>query len=263
MIKEPVQPEVVRPSSTLAAPSKAGSQPPTKKARVDRRRPITVVIAVLIALAGAVLLVHAVSPGAGPHALAASGTLEADETLISAQISARITALPLMEGSKVSAGDVVAKLDDRLLQLQMQEADVGTRRQLELQQDNYVLRAPIGGTISRVPSKIGETAMPGQVLVAIAPTDRLKLTLYVREADLSRVSVGQELTVSADPFLGRSFSGQVTSINSQAEFTPRNVQTQTDRLNLVFGVQALVSNPDGALKPGMPVDASFGSITAG
>lgn len=262
MIKEPVQPEPVPASFKLAPPTEASGQQQTKQARV-RRRSITVVVAALIALAGIVLLVRAGSPSSHPHGLNASGTLEADETLISSQISARITALPLMEGSKVSAGDVVAKLDDRLLQLQLQEADVGTRRQLELQQDNYLLRAPIGGTVTRVPSKIGETAMPGQVLVALAPSDRLKLTLYVRESDLAGVSVGQELTVTADPFPGRTFGGRVTSINSRAEFTPRNVQTPTDRLNLVFGVQGVVSNPDGALKAGMPVDARFGSVAGG
>jgi len=85
----------------------------------------------------------------------------------------------------------------------------------------------------------------------------LKLTLYVREADLARISVGQRLTVTADPFPTMAFRGQVTSINAQAEFTPRNVQTQADRLNLVFGVQAVVTNAGGALKAGMPVDASF------
>jgi HlyD family secretion protein len=51
----------------------------------------------------------------------------------------------------------------------------------------------------------------------------------------------------------------VTSINQQAEFTPRNIQTQSDRLNLVFGVQATIANLDHALKPGMPVDARFDS----
>lgn len=192
-----------------------------------------------------------------PVRLVASGTLEADETLISAQVTATIRVLPAHEGDRVQAGDVVAQLDDRLLSLQILEADVATRRTLELQRDNYVLRSPVAGTVSRAPARAGETAMPGQVLLAIAPTDRLKVTLYVREAELGSVSVGQPLAVTADPFPARVFAGQVTSINPQAEFTPRNVQTASDRLNLVFGVRALVSNPDGALKPGMPVDAQF------
>jgi multidrug resistance efflux pump len=195
-----------------------------------------------------------------PSALIASGTLEADETLISPQVTGAITALPVPEGSSVAKGAVVARIDDRLLQLQIDQAlaaDVATERVLAMQEDNYVLRAPTNGIVTRLPAHVGETALPGEVLLAIANLDTLKLTVYVREADLARVSVGQHLSVTADPYPNRSFSGQVTSINQQAEFTPRNVQTQTDRLNLVFGVQAVVANPDGALKPGLPVDARF------
>ena len=171
--------------------------------------------------------------------------------------------MPVAEGGAVAAGAVVAKLDDRLIEHQMQYAtDSIARQNLELQSENYVLRAPVGGIVTREPAKVGETAMPGEVLLAVANLDHLKLTVYVREADLARVSVGQQLAVTADPFPNRTFAAQVTSINSQAEFTPRNVQTQSDRLNLVFGVKATVSNPDGALKPGMPVDARFESSTA-
>jgi len=190
-------------------------------------------------------------------ALTASGTLEADESLLSAQVSGNITSLPVPEGSTVTEGVVVATIDDRLLQQQISVAEVSTAQNLRLQEQNYVLRAPFNGVVTRVPAHVGELATPGEVLVAVAPSDHLKLTLYVREAELARVGTGEQLAVTADPFPGRVFAGQVTSINQQAEFTPKNVQTQTDRLNLVFGVQAVVANPDGALKAGMPVDARF------
>ena len=106
-----------------------------------------------------------------------------------------------------------------------------------------------------------DTRLAPRVLLAVSDLSSLKLTLYVRLADLGGVSVGQRLTVTADPYPGRTFEGTVTSINQEAEFTPRNVQTQSDRLNLVFGVQATVENADGALRPGMPVDARFEAST--
>ena len=65
------------------------------------------------------------------------------------------------------------------------------------------------------------------------------------------------MLVTADPFPSQTFHGMVTSINQRAEFTPRNIQTQRDRLNLVFGVKVQVDNPAYALKPGMPIDATF------
>jgi HlyD family secretion protein len=91
----------------------------------------------------------------------------------------------------------------------------------------------------------------------VSDLSTLKLTAWVLERDLGKVSVGQVVQVVADPFPGKRFGGLVTSINTQAEFTPRNVQTQTDRLNLVFGVNIQVDNVEGLLKAGMPVDVTF------
>jgi multidrug resistance efflux pump len=189
--------------------------------------------------------------------LAASGTLEDDESMLAAQVTGNITSLPAPEGTLVKTGDIVATIDDHLLQQQISVADVATEQTLRLQEQNYVIRSPINGIVTEVPAHIGELATQGEILVAVAPTDHLKLTVYVREADLAQVNVGEQMAVTADPFPGRVFVAQVTSINQEAEFTPKNVQTQTDRLNLVFGVQAVVANPDGALKAGMPVDVRF------
>jgi multidrug resistance efflux pump len=195
--------------------------------------------------------------------LTASGTLELDETLLSAKVSAAIATLPVPVGSDVSAGRVVATLDDTAIQLQIKQAlDPVTLRTAQIQDLDYTLHAPVDGTVSRVPAHVGEIANPGEVLLTLATLDPLKLTLYVREVDLSLVSVGQPLVITADPFPRRTFPGTVTSINSQAEFTPRNIQTQDDRLNLVYGVQAQVPNPDRLLKGGMPVSAEFVSASS-
>ena len=197
-------------------------------------------------------------PGGSSNALIASGTLEADETVIAPRVSGAITALPVAAGAAVSKGDVIARLDDRAVQLQIRQApDAASRETANLQADDYTLRAPLSGVVTRVPAHPGELALPGQVLLAVSDLSILRLTLYVRLADLGSVSVGQRLAITADPYPGRTFEGTVTSINQQAEFTPRNVQTQSDRMNLVFGVQATVANPEGTLKPGMPIEARF------
>lgn len=197
-------------------------------------------------------------PGGGSTALTASGTLEADETVIAARVSGQILDLPAPAGATVAAGDVLARLDDRAVRLQVRQApDSAARETYQLQSEDYTLRSPITGVVTRVPAHVGEIALPGQVLLAVTDLSSLKLTLYIRLADLGGVAVGQRIAITADPYPGRTFDGTVTSVNQQAEFTPRNVQTQTDRLNLVFGVQATVTNPDGALKPGMPIEARF------
>jgi multidrug resistance efflux pump len=197
-----------------------------------------------------------------PGPLTASGTLEADEVLVGAQISGRLVNL-VQEGQAVKADEVLAKLDDKLIQLQILQANIGQRQQLEIQLDNYQLRSPINGIVTRVPVHIGEIVSPGETVVAVADLSNLDLTAYVLERDLGKVLVGQQVAVTADPFPGRTFQGVVTSTSPHAEFTPRNIQTQADRLNLVFGVKIRVDNPDGALKPGMPADVTFPSVANG
>ena len=228
-----------------------------RPARHGPPRPALLVIGAFVLVAvvwGAYETWRAAQP---PGPLTASGTVEADEVLVGAEVAARIVALPADEGRSVQAGDVLARLDDQLPRLQYQQADPATQRQLQVQLDRYTVRAPFAGVVTRVPVRVGEIASPGETLAAVADLGHLKLTLYVLERDLASVVVGQSVAVTADPFPGRTFSGVVTSINSSAEFTPRNVQTQRDRLNLVFGVKVRVDNPGGALKPGMPVDATF------
>jgi multidrug resistance efflux pump len=80
--------------------------------------------------------------------------------------------------------------------------------------------------------------------------------VYVPEADLGRVSLGQTVEVTVDAY-DDVFIGQVSHIASQAEFTPKNVQTQEERVHTVFAVNIRLGNADHRLKPGMPADATF------
>jgi multidrug resistance efflux pump len=194
-----------------------------------------------------------------PGQLVASGTLEADEVLVGSEVAGRIVGLAL-EGQVIQAGQVVAQLDDSMLQLQLRQVDVPTQQQLVIQAEKYQLRAPISGVVTRVPLHSGEVVGAGQTVLAVADLSSLEMMAYVLERDLGLVRVGQEVVVTADPFPGRAFHGVVTSTNQRAEFTPRNVQTQRDRLNLVFGVKIRVENPRGELKPGMPADAAFAPL---
>ena len=85
------------------------------------------------------------------------------------------------------------------------------------------------------------------------------LRAYVPEADLGRLRLGQPARVTVDAFPARPFRGTVTEIASEAEFTPRNVQTRKERVNLVFRIKITLPNSEGVLKPGMPADAVIGA----
>jgi HlyD family secretion protein len=104
---------------------------------------------------------------------------------------------------------------------------------------------------------VGETASAGATLMTVANLDEVKLTVYIPENRYGRIRLGQEVHVRVDSFPGETFEGQVIYISSQAEFTPRNVQTKEERVNTVFAVKILIPNPEHDLKPGMPADATI------
>jgi multidrug resistance efflux pump len=117
------------------------------------------------------------------------------------------------------------------------------------------ITSPISGTVASRSIQQGETASPGTALMTIVNLDRVTLVIYVSEERIGRVRVNQPVEVTVDSFPDRVFLGRVMTIASEAEFTPRNVQTQDERANLVFAVQVSIPNPDRLLRPGMPADA--------
>jgi HlyD family secretion protein len=81
------------------------------------------------------------------------------------------------------------------------------------------------------------------------------LKIYVSEEELGKVKLGQKADVTVDSFKDRTFEGKVIYISPEAEFTPKNIQTQDERTKLVFAVKIELKNPHFSLKPGMPADA--------
>jgi multidrug efflux pump subunit AcrA (membrane-fusion protein) len=129
---------------------------------------------------------------------------------------------------------------------------------LDIEVERTALTAPAGGVILEWLVHEGELAMPGAALFTLADLDQVTLTVYVPEAELGKVALDQEVEVTVDAY-EQVFPGRVTHIASQAEFTPKNVQTQEERVHMVFAVKIQLDNPDHQLKPGMPADAIFSS----
>ncbi|MFB0534975.1 MAG: HlyD family secretion protein [Anaerolineae bacterium] len=126
---------------------------------------------------------------------------------------------------------------------------------LKVQLDKMTLTAPTSGLVTERTVHRGEMATAGATLMTIADLDEVTLTIYIPEDEIGKVKVGQTVEVSVDSFPGKVFEGQVTYIASEAEFTPKNVQTKEERVNMVFAVKVKVPNPEHELKPGMPADA--------
>jgi HlyD family secretion protein len=105
--------------------------------------------------------------------------------------------------------------------------------------------------------EVGETGRPGAAILTLVDPGDVWLRAYVPETDVGRLKVGQPATIKVDAFAGRVFEGAISEVASQAEFTPKNVQTKKERVNLVFRIKIAAKNPAGLLKPGMPADAEI------
>jgi HlyD family secretion protein len=192
-----------------------------------------------------------------PNQLVASGTLEGRPVMVAAETPGRVAQVLVDRGALVESGQPLIRLDDADLRLKYLQAPAGgpEQQQLQLQLGKLTLKAPIAGVVSVRAIEPGEMAVTGAPLLTIDRLDEVELILYVSERQIGRVQIGQSVALRTDSFPGRTFTGQVESINATAEFTPRNVQAPKDRALLVFGVHVRVPNPGGLLKPGMPVDA--------
>ena len=117
--------------------------------------------------------------------------------------------------------------------------------------------SPLDGVVLRKNLEVGELANPGVPILTLMKPSDMWVRAYVPEEEVARIKVGSPAWVSVDGYPARRFPGRITEIASEAEFTPRNVQTRKERANLVFRIKIAVDNPEGILKPGMPADADI------
>jgi len=185
-------------------------------------------------------------------------TLQAQANAAEAQYEIATAAVGMAEAQVdgLRIGATPAQIATVEAQVEMARASL---QALETQVDKFNLRAPLSGLILERPVHVGEVALPGAPLMMIGDLENVTLTVYVPEDQLGKVHIGQPVSVTVDAYPGREFGGQVTFIAGQAEFTPKNVQTREERVNMVFAVKVSLQNPDHALKPGMPADAILSS----
>jgi HlyD family secretion protein len=116
------------------------------------------------------------------------------------------------------------------------------------------LRAPRDGIVQTRSYEVGEVVTPGTRVLTLVDTREVEATFYLPNAELGAAEPGRKVEVVADAYPDRVFEATIRRVGTSAEFTPRNVQTREDRDRLVYAVDIALENPDGALRPGMPVE---------
>ncbi|MEW6652886.1 MAG: efflux RND transporter periplasmic adaptor subunit [Bacteroidota bacterium] len=122
--------------------------------------------------------------------------------------------------------------------------------------DSYII-SPMNGFVVKKFVEVGETVSPMSSLVKISNLSSVNLIIYVSEAELGKIKLGQISEITIDTYPDKKYEGKVTYISPEAEFTPKNIQTKDERTKLVFAVKIEIPNKDFDLKPGMPADAKI------
>jgi HlyD family secretion protein len=119
------------------------------------------------------------------------------------------------------------------------------------------LYAPTAGVVLVKNTEAGEFIIPGGAVITLGDVAKPWLKAFINESDLGRVKLGQEASVTTDSFPKKVYPGKITFISSEAEFTPKNVQTAKERVKLVYRIKVSLANPRNELKPGMPAEAKI------
>jgi membrane fusion protein YbhG len=119
------------------------------------------------------------------------------------------------------------------------------------------LVSPMSGVVLSKSVEPGEFVSAGTPVVTVADLENIWLRAYVNETDLGRVKLGERVQVTTDTYPGKTYEGRVSFISSQAEFTPKSVQTEKVRVKLVYRIKIDIRNTNMELKPGMPADAEI------
>jgi len=189
---------------------------------------------------------HAGMVQAGPR----SETIESAAAQVErARASLRVGQANAIE-TKRREQDIVARQSD----IERAEAQIAL---IDSQLADTIAVSPINGMVLVKAADVGEILAPGTSVVTVGDIEHPWLRAYIREQDLGRVKIGDKVKVTTDSFRDKVYDGHISYISSEAEFTPKQIQTSEERVKLVYRVKIDVDNPRHELKSNMPADAEI------
>lgn len=187
-------------------------------------------------------------------ALVVEGPRKEDIDAARAQVARAAAALKLSEAQLID-------LRRREQEVQTRNADIARAgaqaRMSAFQLADTMIYSPVAGVVLSKASDVGEILAAGTTVVSIGDLDHPWLRGYIPEKDLGRVKLGQKARVTTDSYPGKEYWGKISFINSEAEFTPKQIQTTEERVKLVYRIKIELENPRQELKSNMPVDAEI------
>lgn len=189
-----------------------------------------------------------------------SGSLEVNEYLLCARTSGRVSEVFAKEGDKVAANQELARLDryeqmsrDYQRQLALLQSHASCLQQVEwakLEVEDQLVTAPCEGEILTQFHDLGEVVGAGTPLFLLGDMKRIWARIYVSEAKVAQIKIGQRATIQVDG-LKTEIQGHIGYIASKAQFSPRQAHTLEDRSQLTYAVKIFLDDPPNELRPGI------------
>ena len=171
-----------------------------------------------------------------------------------AQVARSQAAVQTAEANRIELRRKQQELAARRAEIERSRAQVGmTQTQIA----DTIIQAPIDGVILVKSAEAGEVIAAGTTVVSLGDIDHPWMRAYINETDLGRIKLGGKVTLRTDSFRGKTYEGRISFISSEAEFTPKQIQTQEERVKLVYRIKIDVANPQHELKNNMPMDAEI------
>jgi membrane fusion protein YbhG len=168
------------------------------------------------------------------------------------QVARAQASLRLAEASRLELKRRQQEMATREAEIKQAVAELAT---LETQLQDTIAGSPIDGVVLVKAAEVGEVLAAGANVVTVGDWDHPWLRGYINEQDLGRVKLGTKAQLTTDSFPGKVYEGTVTFISSEAEFTPKQIQTPEERVKLVYRIKIEIANPAHELKSNMPADA--------
>jgi HlyD family secretion protein len=184
------------------------------------------------------------------------------------QAGPRAEVIQAAEGQVQKAAGALKMSEANTLEIKRREQELVTRHDaiasakaglalIDAQLADTIAYSPVDGVVLVKSADVGEVLGVGTTIVTVGDIDHPWLRGYVNETALGKIKVGSKARVTTDSYPGKVYQGTVSFIASQAEFTPKQIQTEEERVKLVYRIKIELDNPNRELKSNMPADAEI------
>lgn len=171
-----------------------------------------------------------------------------------AQLNRSKANLKLAKALRIELKRKEQELETRQAEIMRAKAELSL---VESQMKDTIAESPIDGIVLVKASEVGEIIGGGTAIMTIGDLDHPWLRGYIGERELGRIKLGAKVNVKTDSFPDKVYSGRISFISSESEFTPKQIQTYEERIKLVYRIKIDIDNPNHELKLNMPADADI------